>query len=308
MASLFSQYESGLQLTAGALTGSVLGTSGLNPIVDRLNSISTAASLVTGSLVSGTSLVISGTGVISGTIAKFYGTSTSSTSVPGIIEIATSAETQTGTDTTRAVSPDGAFDVIPPVGGVVAWIKSMVGVPQTLPAGWVECNGATISDGESPMNGQAVPDLNGGEFLRGQTTSGGTGGSDTMAHTHTTNVTVNNHTSLTISNHSSHSHNLASTGYAKIGAADGNFQHWVHATESSFTATRALSAGAAGVISEAFTEACDLGGATSSKSISAHSFSQNISVHSVGNPASDGASNTENRPKYYNVVWIMRIK
>ena len=40
MAELFSQYTSGLQFSAGTITGSVTGASGLNPIVDRLNSIS----------------------------------------------------------------------------------------------------------------------------------------------------------------------------------------------------------------------------------------------------------------------------
>ena len=72
-----------------------------------------------------------------------------------------------------------------PVGAVVAWLKSFTGVPQTLPIGWVECDGSVISDGDSPMDGQTVPDLNGdNRFLRGETTSGGTGGSET--HTHTT--------------------------------------------------------------------------------------------------------------------------
>lgn len=42
MADLYSQYISGQQLLAGAITGSALGASGLNPIVDRLNSISDA--------------------------------------------------------------------------------------------------------------------------------------------------------------------------------------------------------------------------------------------------------------------------
>lgn len=41
MAGLYSQYFSGTQLLAGPIAGSVLGASGLNPIVDRLNSIST---------------------------------------------------------------------------------------------------------------------------------------------------------------------------------------------------------------------------------------------------------------------------
>ena len=77
------------------------------------------------------------------------------------------------------------------------------------------------------MNGEALPDLNGGEFLRGDTTSGGTGGSDTMAHTHSIPNAFN-------------------------GQAGGDL---------------------------------------------------NLNDQTTG-----GASNTENRPPYYNVVWIMRIK
>jgi len=40
MANLYSQYASGAQFTAGVIAGSATGVSGLNPIVDRLNSIS----------------------------------------------------------------------------------------------------------------------------------------------------------------------------------------------------------------------------------------------------------------------------
>ena len=40
MANLHSQYTSGTQFTAGVIAGSALGVSGLNPIVDRLNSVS----------------------------------------------------------------------------------------------------------------------------------------------------------------------------------------------------------------------------------------------------------------------------
>lgn len=55
-----------------------------------------------------------------------------------------------------------------------------------LPDAWVECNGQTISDTDSPLNGKTIPDLNGNNyFLRGSSTSGTTGGSATMAHTHT---------------------------------------------------------------------------------------------------------------------------
>lgn len=41
MAELFSQYASGVQFTAGTIVGSTLGISGINPMVDRLNSITT---------------------------------------------------------------------------------------------------------------------------------------------------------------------------------------------------------------------------------------------------------------------------
>ena len=62
MANLYSQYESGAQLTAGAIVGSSSGVSGLNPVVDRLNSIASSDNLVTGSMISGASTVIYASG------------------------------------------------------------------------------------------------------------------------------------------------------------------------------------------------------------------------------------------------------
>lgn len=76
-----------------------------------------------------------------------------------------------------------SFDPIhtpdPPVGSVVAWLKSFTGTP-SLPANWIECNGQAISDAESPFNGETAPDLNTapesyhaqGRFLRGHSASG----------------------------------------------------------------------------------------------------------------------------------------
>jgi len=53
----------------------------------------------------------------------------------------------------------------------------------TLPDGWVECDGSTLSDSDSPYNGATLPDLNSTQrFLRGSDTSGTTGGSDTHTH------------------------------------------------------------------------------------------------------------------------------
>jgi hypothetical protein len=72
-----------------------------------------------------------------------------------------------------------------PIGSIQAWAKSMPGTP-ALPVGWVECNGAVLSDVASPYNGQTIPNLNGtSRFLQGAATSGGTGGSATHSHTFT---------------------------------------------------------------------------------------------------------------------------
>ncbi len=134
-----------------------------------------------------------------------------------------------------------------PIGSIVAWAKTLAGVP-ALPAGWVQCDGAVLSDPDSLLDGTTIPDLNGGIFLEGQATSGATGGSATMAHTHTS---------------AAHAHNLF--GVATSLATDG----------ANFAAAD-----------------LDAGQATDSAT-----------------PGATGAaSNDENRPPFYTVVWIMRIK
>lgn len=70
----------------------------------------------------------------------------------------------------------------PPVGTILPWLKSYTNTP-ALPTGWVECDGSVLSDAGSVYNGQTLPDLNGdNQFVRGNSTSGGTGGSS--SHTH----------------------------------------------------------------------------------------------------------------------------
>jgi hypothetical protein len=71
-----------------------------------------------------------------------------------------------------------------PIGGVIGWVKSYSSTPQRLNESYVECNGQTLSDVQSPYNGQVLPDLNvaAQRFLRGSSTSGSTGGSETHTH------------------------------------------------------------------------------------------------------------------------------
>jgi len=78
-----------------------------------------------------------------------------------------------------------------PIGSVVAWLKDFTNTP-ALPEGWVECDGAEITDADSPFNGQNAPDLNNtvgngnkGRFLRGHSESCLTEDSQNLAHTHT---------------------------------------------------------------------------------------------------------------------------
>lgn len=122
-----------------------------------------------------------------------------------------------------------------PIGGIVSWAKTLAGVPN-LAEGWVECDGSVLVDALSPLNGQTIPDLNGdNRFMRGDSTSGGVGGSETMAHTH--------------------------TGWG----------------------TFATQKGGAGA-------------------------NDCLDLTDQPNPVTNGASVTENRPPFYTVVWIMRVR
>ena len=56
---------------------------------------------------------------------------------------------------------------------------------RALPSNYVECNGQVLSDADSIYNGETIIDLNDittSKFLRGNTSSGGTGGSTTHTH------------------------------------------------------------------------------------------------------------------------------
>jgi len=82
----------------------------------------------------------------------------------------------------RIIYEDSGVQV--PIGTILSWAKTLTGVP-ALPTGFVECDGGVLSDAESPLNGQTIPDLNGdNRFLRGNSTSGGTGGTDDATHDH----------------------------------------------------------------------------------------------------------------------------
>ena len=141
-----------------------------------------------------------------------------------------------------------------PIGGVVAWMKSFPNTP-TLADNFVECNGQTVNDPDSPYNNQTTPNLNGvsGEtrrFLRGATASGATGGEDT--HT------------LTIDEMPSHSHDII---------------------------------------------LCIEGTGPAGQSYNVNKSPATTLPEESGHITPTGGDVPhENRPPYYEVVWIMRVK
>jgi len=107
---------------------------------------------------------------------------------PGEAVSATSTNTAdgdaAGADVTEASAPAVRHATVP-VGGIVAWAKSLPGTT-ALPDGWVECDGRVLKMPGSPYDGAVIPDLNGASgparFLRGGESSGATGGAAEHVH------------------------------------------------------------------------------------------------------------------------------
>jgi hypothetical protein len=70
-----------------------------------------------------------------------------------------------------------------PIGAMLPWAKNSFSSVLTLPENFLECNGQTVNDAASPMDGEALPNVNGqGQFLRGAALSGDSGGADSHSH------------------------------------------------------------------------------------------------------------------------------
>jgi hypothetical protein len=82
-----------------------------------------------------------------------------------------------------------------PVGSVVPSFPSLSGAYNCTATtvadsyGFVQCNGQTIADATSPMNGAVIPNINNDVFLMGNTTSGSVGGANVKSIAHSHNIT-----------------------------------------------------------------------------------------------------------------------
>ena len=205
--------------------------------------------------------------------------------------------------TTQALGMDSSgnlvFDAIPgilPLGSVIATFPNLTGAytcSATTTAdsrGLVKCNGQTVSDAASPMNGQVIPNINNDVFLAGHTTSGTAGGANT--HTHSLSVSG----SVTMP---AHTHDLDGNGAAclSIAYAGGQEFHYTSAgvvftpsVNRSFTNTSGSSPGSTFGIS--------LAGRTSGIT----------SAPSVGFTSTGTSGASDSRPSYITAVYCMRIK
>jgi hypothetical protein len=160
-----------------------------------------------------------------------------------------------------------------PVGAIVAWhdLTATGGNPS---AGWVRCDGQTLSDADSPFNGRTIPDLNGvggasnNRFLRGNTTSGTPRADNVRNHAHSHALTLPNHT------HDVPGRDSGSGGtYQADGASSSGGLGWLTQPTSNPNSLPAI------------------GG-------------------TVGNPTGTGTGGSldETYPRHMDVVWIMRVK
>ena len=160
------------------------------------------------------------------------------TSVAGIVELATSTETQTGTDATRAVTPAALASVtalLVPPGAVLPFAMNVV------PSGWLAANGAAVSrtlypalfasigtlygagDGSTTF---ALPDLR-GYFVRGQGTNSDGTAAGAFGTRQADDFKSHNHTGSTSQN-GSHNHTYNShtaTFSLQGGSSGGAFQN-----------------------------------------------------------------------------------
>jgi hypothetical protein len=164
-----------------------------------------------------------------------------------------------------------------PVGSITAFTNHLTGTP-SLPSNWIECDGSVIQDPKSPMNGQTLPDLNGGaRFLRGSDISGTLQAADTVvpAHAHS----MNNHTH-DLGGHTHGPGSFSPTG--GVGNTAGSIANTLSRTGTTVIAGWTLQG-------------------TSGAAVG------NTLGPSTANTASDGGSGSETRPINMSVIWIMRI-
>lgn len=186
-----------------------------------------------------------------------------------------------------------------PIGAVIATFPNLTGAYTTTAttaadqSGWVLCQGQTVADTSSPMNGQVVPNINNSIFLMGSTAAGNTGGSNTTSHTH---VFTHNHQTVAVSNSGANqglwtmSTNPGTQNLTSFAVQDGNSLSMLIENADATTG---------GTYPR-------LSVTTSNLGYSAGAI--NCPSGSGATATTSGPSVTDNRPAFLSAVYLMRIK
>ncbi len=191
-----------------------------------------------------------------------------------------------------------------PLGGVIGVFDNLTGA--TVPAtGDIDANGYQLCDGAA-INGSAtltgtIPDLTGEIFLAGSTAANNTGGSNTMAHTHsvTSNVTGTHDHTHAMGTHNHQIYKAIDADTASQMFNSGGSLFVISAATTSQPHINLLSGASSGLNVDAYSANVDPG-----DTISISSATLSMTNNAV---TSGAASNAENRPSFISVRYVMRV-
>ncbi len=201
----------------------------------------------------------------------------------------------------------GINEIVP-----IGLISSYFGNPADLPNNWRICDGSTVNDPESPLNGVTLPDLR-AKFIRGEEASdrniiGGLVGGGADGHTH--GLSAHSHT---INSDGGHSH-TGTTGYGGVDHTHTYSGHTGAANNPSPCVADGNKGQWNGFLSGTSHSEHYYSGTTSGSNayLHTHSFVTSVNgAHSHGGKTGEASSTTDmssHLPSYVALHYIIRIK
>jgi len=179
----------------------------------------------------------------------------------------------------------------------------------SMPAGWVECNGQTLNDSSSPLNGKTLPNLNNNTYLVGvpSASNGSTMGSNTVKLTQANlpNVTLSG-TTNSIS---------AGTPSGTVTVASGGGAHTHTLTDAYFTQDTntwsgggSASGGYVGYTASKTSTTASGGAHTHTATFSGDVLASHNHTASIALNGNVTQTNVSIQPQSVGVTWIMKVK